>query len=149
MLFLNALDQFDIPATKQTLRGTIQKITNDSSLPSKSFVKNLVNELNISLKKAKNSLSIHDIKSGNVETMSDFFKKLKELYDEFAFYPECIFNTDEVGILIALYPYEFFSTWNIVRKNLVGDDHLTVSITPSAAGSVLKPFFNSHSLWFT
>ena len=140
-LYLHALDQFGIPATQQTLRETIRKLRNDPLLPSKTSVYSLIKDLGLPLKKAKNGLSVRDTKSCDVDTVSDFYSTLKSLYDEYNFLPECIFNTDEVGIQLASRPFEFFSTRNVVRKNLVGEGHLTVSITSSAAGGVLKPFF--------
>ena len=76
-----------------------------------------------------------------MEFIDDFLKKLLELYHEKKYLPEDIYNADEVNIQVSGQTFEFLSTSATVRKNLVGDGHLTALICANAAGSVLTPFF--------
>ena len=73
--------------------------------------------------------------------MTDFSEKLLDLYQKRKYFPEDIFNADEVNLQANGRSFEFFSTRATVRKNLVGEGHLTVLVCANAAGSLLKPFF--------
>ena len=139
-LFVHTLDQCGYPCSKATLKNAIKTLSGLPSLPSSSYTQKLVKELKLPLRIVNHGLSIRDTKT-SLEYMNDFYVKLKELYDTYKFAPCDIYNADEVGIQIADWKVGLFSSRASVRRNLVGDGHLTALLTSNAAGDVWPPFF--------
>lgn len=139
-LFAYTLDYCGYPISRHTLKDAIQKLSGLIHPPSKSYLMSLISELELPFRKVRNGLEIREVKS-NIDFLSDFYSTLGDLLKQYQFRPIDIFNTDEVGIQIASRTIHLFTSRAVIRRNLVGDGHLTVLFTTNADGQIFKPFF--------
>ena len=65
--------------------------------PSKEYVWKLQKELGIPFQKARNGVPAHEKKT-DIELVTDFSEKLLDLYQKRKYFPEDIFNADEVNL---------------------------------------------------